>query len=134
MSDDPNFPPPPPPPPPPPGQWGQQPPPPPPGQWGQPPQGQWGQAPGGWGGPAASVPNYLVQSILVTLGCCLPVGIAAIVFAAQANSKQGAGDYAGAMSAANTAKMLCWVSFGLGIAAIVLFFSLGALGSAGSGY
>src|SRR5882672_10526815 len=31
--------------------------------------------------PGVKVPNYLVQSILVTLCCCLPFGIAAIVFA-----------------------------------------------------
>src|SRR5438128_1439779 len=38
--------------------------------------------------PAIShVPNYLVQSILCTLFCCLPFGIVAIVYAAQVNSK-----------------------------------------------
>ena len=72
-------------------------------------------------GPARrSVPNYLAQAILVTLFCCLPFGIVAIVYAAQVNSKVALGDYAGAMETSNKAKTWCWVSFGvgLGIAAI----------------
>lgn len=32
------------------------------------------------------IKNYLIESILVTLLCCLPLGIPAIVFAAQVNS------------------------------------------------
>ena len=31
--------------------------------------------------------NWLVESILVTIFCCLPFGIAGIVFASQVNSK-----------------------------------------------
>src|SRR6185503_13035455 len=36
---------------------------------------------------AAPPPNYLTQAIVVTLCCCVPFGIPAIVFAAQVNSK-----------------------------------------------
>ena len=54
------------------------------------------------------VSNYLVQAILVTIFCCLPFGIVAIVFAAQVNGKLAAGDYAGAVQTSNQAKM--WVS------------------------
>src|SRR5262245_2690227 len=53
---------------------------------------------------AREIPNYLVQSILVTLFCCLPLGIVSIVFAAQVNSKVAAGDYAGAQKASDQAK------------------------------
>src|SRR5437762_2059610 len=35
--------------------------------------------------PAQPIPNYLAQAILVTVFCCLPFGIPAIVFAAQVN-------------------------------------------------
>ena len=56
--------------------------------------------------------NYLVESIVVTICCCLPFGIAAIVFAAQVNGKLQAGDIAGAQDAANKAKMFCWIGFG----------------------
>lgn len=61
------------------------------------------------------VPNYLAQSILVTLLCCLPFGIAAIVFAAQVNGKVQAGDIEGAMVSSRKAKMWCWWSLGLGL-------------------
>lgn len=74
------------------------------------------------GQPAGTVPNYLVQSILVTLFCCLPLGIVAIVFAAQVNSKLSLGDFYGAQEASNKAKMWCWWSFGLGLAGIVIYF------------
>lgn len=60
------------------------------------------------------VPNYLVPGILVTLFCCLIGGIVTIVYASQANTKAAAGDYEGAMQAANTAKTWMWVSIVLG--------------------
>lgn len=86
--------------------------------------------PTGPGGPAPgpAIPNYLVQSILVTLCCCLPLGIVAIIFAAQVNQKLAAGDVAGARDASSKAKMFCWIAFGLGIAAMLLygmFFGVG---------
>jgi predicted RNA-binding Zn-ribbon protein involved in translation (DUF1610 family) len=61
------------------------------------------------------IPNYLVQSILVTLFCCLIFGIIAIVHAAQVNTKVAAGDHAGAQEASRKAKMWCWLAFGLGL-------------------
>jgi hypothetical protein len=70
--------------------------------------------------PGAKIPNYLVQSILVTLCCCLPFGVAAIVYAAQVNSKQAAGDLAGARDSSNKAKMWCWIAFGIGIVANII--------------
>jgi predicted RNA-binding Zn-ribbon protein involved in translation (DUF1610 family) len=68
-----------------------------------------------------AIPNYLVQAILVTLFCCLPFGIVAIVYAAQVNGRVQAGDIRGATSASDSAKMWCWVSFGIGLAWIVLY-------------
>jgi hypothetical protein len=67
------------------------------------------------------VPNYLAQAILVTIFCCIPAGIVAIVFSAQVNGKLAAGDYDGAVRSSNTAKTWCWVAFGLGIAVTVLY-------------
>jgi hypothetical protein len=112
-----------PPPPPPPPSGGYAPPPPPP-QYGQ-PQQQWGQPyqqpPMG---ATEKVPNYLVQAILVTLFCCLPAGVVAIVFAAQVNGKLEAGDIAGARSASRNAKLWSWVSLGIGVAVILLYIFL----------
>jgi hypothetical protein len=71
--------------------------------------------------PGTTVPNYLVFAILATVFCCLPTGIAAIVYAAQVNGKLQAGDYAGAQAASKNAKMWCWISLGLGLAVGVLY-------------
>lgn len=71
-------------------------------------------------GPAQEIKNYLVQSILVTLFCCLPFGIAAIVFSAQVNGKVQAGDIEGALESSKKAKMFAWISFWVGLVAILL--------------
>ncbi len=78
------------------------------------------------GGPPS---NYLVPAILTTLLCCLPAGVAAIVFAAQVNSKWEAGDSAGARRASANAKLWAWVSFGLGFVVFVISFIIGFLGA-----
>jgi hypothetical protein len=64
--------------------------------------------------------NWLAESILVTIFCCLPFGIVGIVFAAQVNSKYDAGDYTGAQNASRDAGKWTKVSFFVGIAQIVL--------------
>jgi hypothetical protein len=63
----------------------------------------------------SDIPNYLTQSILVTLCCCLPFGIVAIVNAAKVNPLIAAGDYAQAQEASDAAKKWCMVSFVLGV-------------------
>jgi hypothetical protein len=78
-----------------------------------------------------SVPNYLVQAILVTIFCCIPFGIVSIIYAAQVNSKLAIGDVAGAMESSRSAKLWAWISFGIGAfwmvgAGLVFFFGLAA--------
>jgi hypothetical protein len=74
-----------------------------------------------------SIPNYLVQSILVTLFCCLPLGIVAIINAAQVNNKISLGDIAGAMEASGKAKKWCWWSFGLSLGLMLTYFLISIL-------
>lgn len=78
--------------------------------------------------PAVKIPNYLVQSILVTLCCCLPFGIVSIVYAAQVNGKVQAGDIQGAIDASGKAKMWCWISFGLGLVLGIIWAGFWLLG------
>jgi hypothetical protein len=67
------------------------------------------------------VETYLVQAILVTLFCCMPFGIVAIVFAATAQSKIQSGDINGAMMASESACKWCWLSFWLGLVPILIW-------------
>jgi hypothetical protein len=62
--------------------------------------------------PFEEVKDYLVQSILVTIFCCLPFGIAAIVYAVETRTKRDLGDIEGALLASKKARMWCWWSFG----------------------
>lgn len=74
--------------------------------------------------PGVPLPNYLVQSILVTLCCCLPFGIVAIVFAAQVNRKIAAGDHAGAKTSSDNAKRWCWIGVISGVVINLLVFAV----------
>lgn len=79
------------------------------------------------------IQNYLVQSILVTLCCCVPLGIVAIVYAAQVNTKLAVGDMAGAQESARQAKMWSWIGFAcgaLGVAIYAILIIIGAVGNA----
>lgn len=55
-------------------------------------------------------PNYLVWSILVTLLCCLPGGIVAIVYSTQVSSRFLQGDYEGANASSRNARKWAIIS------------------------
>lgn len=79
--------------------------------------------------PGAQIPNYLIASVLVTLLCCLPTGVVAIIAAADVNTRLARGDVAGALAASARAKRWCWISvavgLGVGIIAFILSFLAG---------
>ena len=62
-----------------------------------------------------AIPNYLILSIFTTLCCCLPLGIVALVFSAQVNTKLAAGDVAGAQRASNSARTWSIIALVAGI-------------------
>jgi len=69
--------------------------------------------------------NYLVLAIVGTvLGLCscigLILGIIAIVFATQVDSKYTMGDYDGALKASNNAKILSYIALGFGILGVII--------------
>ncbi|MBC8034244.1 MAG: CD225/dispanin family protein [Chitinophagaceae bacterium] len=82
--------------------------------------------------PPAMPKNWLVESILVTIFCCLPFGIAGIVFASQVNSKYAAGDHTGAVEASKNAAKWTKIGFFVGLAVLVVYmiaiFGLGLTG------
>jgi hypothetical protein len=65
--------------------------------------------------------NWLAESILVTIFCCLPFGIVGIVNASQVNTKYAAGDYAGAERASKEAGKWTRIGFFIGIGLIALY-------------
>lgn len=77
--------------------------------------------PASGGTPPVRPKNWLVESILVTIFCCLPFGIAGIVFASQVNTKFDAGDHAGALKASQDAGKWTKIGFFVGIACIVIY-------------
>jgi len=77
------------------------------------------------------IPTYLATSILVTILCCLPTGIVAIVYASQVSGFVASGRYPEAQRASDNAKTWSWVSAGLGILAALAYFIImaGAFGA-----
>src|SRR5256884_2672180 len=69
-------------------------------------------------GGTATVPNYLVPAI-ISIFCCWPLAIPAIIFATQVNGKVQAGDIAGAQDASKKAKMFSYIALGIGILEII---------------
>lgn len=75
--------------------------------------------------------SWLVESILVTLFCCLPFGIAGIVNASKVESRFNAGDHAGAESASAAAKKWTMIGLIIGVVGVVGYILLIVLGIAG---
>ena len=75
---------------------------------------------------------YLIFSILVTLCCCIPLGIVSIVYASKINSLQKMGDYEGAKAAAKKAKIFMIVGAIGGLIGSVGLAATGLLGDSGS--
>ncbi len=71
--------------------------------------------------PAPEIPTRLAPAILVTLFCCQPFGIVAIVYAVLTSSKVAAGDIHGAMECSDMAKFWCRLAFGLGLAVWLIY-------------
>jgi hypothetical protein len=71
-----------------------------------------------------SIPTYLAQAILCTLFCCWPLGIPAIVYAAQVNGKITRGDIEGAKTASKNAKTWCYAALGGGLLAAAVYLAV----------
>lgn len=81
-----------------------------------------------------NIPNYLAWSIISTvLATCLCcplglVGIVAIVFSSQVNSKLNQGDIEGARRSSANAKIWCWVATALAIIGLLINIAVLATG------
>lgn len=77
---------------------------------------------GGYAGgqPAGPPPSNNLILAIVSLLCCWPIGIPAVIFAAQVNGKWAQGDQAGAIASAAKAKKFAIIALVLGIIATVI--------------
>jgi hypothetical protein len=91
--------------------------------------------PAGSSSASANVPNYLIPAIVVTLLCCLPTGVASIIFATQVNAKIAAGDMEGAMASSKKAKLWMFISIGAAVLLwiVVIILNIGVILAAMSG-
>ena len=78
-------------------------------------------------GTPTTVPNYLIPAIL-SIFCCWPLAIVAIIFAAQVNGKVAAGDITGAVEASKKAKLFSYIAIGLGLGLGLIYVVLMLLG------
>ena len=72
--------------------------------------------------PPMQPKNWMVESILVTLFCCIILGIIGIVNAAKVNSEWAAGRYAEAERASKEAGKWTKLGFFIGIGLYVIMF------------
>lgn len=72
--------------------------------------------------PSSAIPpkSWLVESILVTLFCCLPFGIAGIVYACKVSSEYSAGNYEAALKDSQSAGKWTKIGFFVGLILLII--------------
>lgn len=66
--------------------------------------------------------NWMVLSILSTVLCCLPLGIAAIINSSKVDAAWNNNDYYGAEEHSHKAQMWCFISIFVGFIASIIYF------------
>lgn len=73
------------------------------------------------------IPSYLWQSIVVTLLCCMPLGVVGIINAAKVDTLKRAGDIIGAKTASANAKKWTLIGFIIGLILNIIVFVISFL-------
>lgn len=66
------------------------------------------------------IPSYMGWAIATLILCFWPTGIVAVVYASKVGNRLAMGDIAGAQEASRKAKMWCWITFAIGVLAVVV--------------
>lgn len=74
-----------------------------------------------------AIENHLVEAILVTLFCCMPLGIVSIVYAAQVSSLVGCGNIIGAKDASQKAHKWAMISLVVGLVGDTIYLIISLL-------
>jgi hypothetical protein len=86
-------------------------------------------------GGGGQVPDYFVPAIISTFCCCLPAGIASIVYSSKARSNRDTGNIPAALEAAKQARMWLIIAVMAGLAVGVIYLLVMVAGSnSGNGY
>ena len=75
--------------------------------------------------PPVKVKSNMGQAIIVTLFCCLPLGIVAIVYAAKVSGLVAAGNIPAAQDAARKSNMWSWIGLGVGLIVAAIYVLAG---------
>ena len=76
--------------------------------------------------------NYLVWAILVTVLCCLPLGVASIIYSVKVGSLYAQGDYNGAVDASQKAKKFAMIGGIGGLVFIIIYIIFMVIAGAGA--
>ena len=76
--------------------------------------------------------NYLVWAILVTVLCCLPFGVASIIYSVKVGSLYAQGDYNGAVDASQKAKKFAMIGGIGGLVFIIIYIIFMVIAGAGA--
>jgi hypothetical protein len=85
-------------------------------------------------GAGTQVPDYFVPAIISTLCCCLPAGIASIVYSSKARSNRDMGNIPAALEAAKQARMWLIIAVVAGLAVGAIYFVIMMAGSTDTSY
>ena len=77
--------------------------------------------------PSAPPKNWMTEAVLVTLCCCQPLGIVALIKSSEVNSKYNAGDYAGAEKSSADAKKFVMLGFFIGLPLVIIIIVIQVL-------
>lgn len=72
-------------------------------------------------------PTYTALAIIMALICCLPMGIAALIYGSRVSQDWNAGNYAGAKKNSDTARTCLIVGVSVGLLVYVLLLILAAM-------
>ncbi|MFD2256444.1 CD225/dispanin family protein [Luteolibacter algae] len=81
-----------------------------------------------------NIPNYLWQSIVATVLCCMPFGVVAIVYAAKVDGMVARGDIAGAHAASKSAKTWVIAAVGSWVVIFLLYIIMAVIAGASQGF
>lgn len=74
--------------------------------------------------PPPKPDNYLVWAILSTVFCCIPTGIASIIFASKVNEAYARGEYQEAAKASKNAKTWALIGAGAALLVWIVYFAI----------